>query len=349
MSNRMHIAILMANEFIKDLHAANKRTPTDYAFSQSGILFYWDHPKPEEARSNQEKRISFCFPPDYLQTPEFRASLITQITQQISTMQQSGYADYLTEPNKPAEPALWSEGKRPINSDYESYLSHVYTTGVVKKDRTGTGTKSIFGHQMRFDLSEGFPLVTTKKVHMKSIIVELLWFLRGDTNTKFLKDNGVTIWNEWEREGGDLGPIYGSQWRNWEDRRIVPFSEVEAASAKGYEFAENVHCGGDSEKTVMVRRIDQISEVINTLKTNPDSRRIIVSAWNVADLDRMALPPCHAFFQFYTEELPEMERLLISKNMGIDGTVSLEGEDIGDTLTRYGVPARRLSCQLYQR
>jgi thymidylate synthase len=156
---------------------------------------------------------------------------------------------------------------RPVRSQYEDFMRHVHTTGVLKTDRTGTGTRSVFGHQMRFDLAEGFPLVTTKKVHLKSIIVELLWFLRGDDNVKWLQERGVTIWNEWAREDGSLGPVYGVQWRNW------PKPD-----------------GG---------HVDQISEVVKQLKQSPDSRRIIVSAWNVGLIEQMALPPCHAFFQFY--------------------------------------------------
>ena len=155
----------------------------------------------------------------------------------------------------------------PIRSQYEDFMRHVDTHGVFKADRTGTGTKSVFGYQMRFDLNEGFPLVTTKKVHLKSIVYELLWFLQGSSDNHWLKSRGVTIWDEWAREDGDLGPVYGVQWRSW------PTPD-----------------GG---------HIDQISEVIKALKTNPDSRRIIVSAWNVAELDKMALMPCHAFFQFY--------------------------------------------------
>jgi thymidylate synthase len=150
---------------------------------------------------------------------------------------------------------------------YHSLLQRVLDEGVRKDDRTGTGTISVFGHQMRFDMSEGFPCLTTKKLHLKSIIYELLWFLHGDTNAKFLQDNGVRIWNEWADENGDLGHIYGYQWRHWDD-----------------------YTGG---------YIDQISEAVETIKNNPDSRRIIVSAWNVADLPNMNLPPCHAFFQFY--------------------------------------------------
>ncbi len=156
---------------------------------------------------------------------------------------------------------------RPIRSQYEDFMRHVHEHGVLKTDRTGTGTRSVFGHQMRFDLSEGFPLVTTKKVHLKSIIVELLWFLRGDDNVKYLKDHGVTIWDEWAREDGSLGPVYGVQWRNW------PKPD-----------------GG---------HVDQIGQVVQQLKSSPDSRRIIVSAWNVGLIEQMALPPCHAFFQFY--------------------------------------------------
>ncbi|MDH5539217.1 MAG: thymidylate synthase [Rhizobacter sp.] len=166
-------------------------------------------------------------------------------------------------------------------------MRHVFTHGVHKGDRTGTGTTSVFGHQMRFDLNEGFPLVTTKKLFTKAIILELLWFLRGDGNARWLQERGVTIWDEWAREDGDLGPVYGVQWRSW------PTPD-----------------GG---------HIDQIAEVVKQLKANPDSRRIIVSAWNVAELSKMALLPCHAFFQFYVAPSQVL-----------------------------GEPAR-LSCQLYQR
>lgn len=153
---------------------------------------------------------------------------------------------------------------------YLDLIKRVLAEGVKKEDRTGTGTISVFGHQSRYDLAEGFPLLTTKKLHLKSIIYELLWFLRGDTNVKYLQDNGVRIWNEWADEDGDLGHVYGFQWRSWPD-----------------------YDGGF---------IDQISEVVETLKHNPDSRRMIVSSWNVADIPTMKLPPCHAFFQFYVAE-----------------------------------------------
>jgi thymidylate synthase len=152
---------------------------------------------------------------------------------------------------------------------YLDLMRHVLNNGAKKEDRTGTGTLSVFGYQMRFDLSKGFPAVTTKKLHLKSIIYELLWFLKGETNIKYLKDNGVSIWNEWADSNGDLGPVYGAQWRSWNDG---------------------------------MNTIDQITDVINQIKTNPDSRRMIVSAWNVGQLDKMALMPCHVLFQFYVAD-----------------------------------------------
>ena len=182
---------------------------------------------------------------------------------------------------------MHTDAPRPIRQQYEDLLRHAFTHGVVKSDRTGTGTTSVFGYQMRFDLNEGFPLVTTKKVHLRSIIQELLWFLTGSSNNNWLKERGVSIWDEWAKPDGDLGPVYGVQWRSW--------------------------------PTPDGRHIDQISELMATLKTNPDSRRMIVSAWNVADLSKMALMPCHAFFQFYV--------------------APANGPDARP----------RLSCQLYQR
>ncbi len=153
---------------------------------------------------------------------------------------------------------------------YHDLMTHILEKGVKKDDRTGTGTLSVFGYQMRFDLSDGFPVITTKKLHLRSIIHELLWFLKGDTNIKYLKEHGVSIWDEWADEDGDLGPVYGYQWRSW-------------PAPDG-------------------RHIDQISNAIDTIRDNPDSRRIIVSAWNVGEINKMALPPCHAFFQFYVAE-----------------------------------------------
>ncbi len=174
---------------------------------------------------------------------------------------------------------------------YLNLLQHILDNGVHKNDRTGTGTISTFGYQMRFNLAEGFPLVTTKKLHTKSIIHELLWFLKGETNIAYLKENGVNIWNEWADENGELGPVYGKQWRSWE--------------------------GADG------KAIDQVADLIGQIKKNPDSRRLIISAWNVAELPEMALMPCHALFQFYTSPKP--------------------------TSTGEGEGRRTLSCQLYQR
>ncbi len=175
---------------------------------------------------------------------------------------------------------------------YLSLLQHILDNGVEKTDRTGTGTKSVFGYQMRFNLSEGFPMVTTKKVHMRSIIHELLWFLKGETNIAYLKENNVSIWNEWADENGELGPVYGKQWRSWEGANGVV--------------------------------IDQVKDLIAQIKKNPDSRRLIISAWNVAELPKMALMPCHTIFQFYTSPPTPLQR------------------ERGETRSR-------LSCQLYQR
>lgn len=155
-------------------------------------------------------------------------------------------------------------------NQYENLLKYVRDNGIMKSDRTGTGTLSVFGYQMRFDLNEGFPLITTKKIHLKSVVHELIWFLKGDTNVKYLHDYGVTIWDEWADEHGELGPIYGHQWRSW--------------------------------PTPNGQHIDQISQVIEMLKKNPNSRRIIVSAWNVSEIDKMSLPPCHVLFQFYVAD-----------------------------------------------
>ncbi len=157
-----------------------------------------------------------------------------------------------------------------IDTQYEDLLRHVLEHGTAKSDRTGTGTRSVFGHQLRYDLSAGFPLITTKRVHLKSIVYELLWFLRGDSNVRWLQEHGVSIWDEWADADGELGPVYGVQWRSW-------------------PTPDGTH-------------IDQLSQVLHTLRTDPDSRRMLVSAWNVAELDKMALAPCHAFFQFYVAD-----------------------------------------------
>lgn len=202
---------------------------------------------------------------------------------------------------------------------YLTFLKHIQTNGVHKSDRTGTGTTSVFGHQMRFDLNEGFPLVTTKKVHVKSIVQELLWMLSGSTNNNDLEAMGCTIWREWAQPNGDLGPIYGRQWRSWID------------SGAGYHYG-----------------IDQIEQAVNLLKTDPDSRRILVSAWNVADLPDMALAPCHCLFQFYTQELTVEERLAKWARVFDNGVVFDSGHTV-EMLDHYNVPKRKLSCQLYQR
>ena len=224
-----------------------------------------------------------------------------------------------------------------IDAQYEEFLAEVLDFGVKKSDRTGTGTLSTFGHQMRFDLAVGFPLVTIKKIHTKSVIAELLWFLSGSTNNNELEAMGSTIWRAWAREDGDLGPIYGRQWRSWPVRSTY-------VNDTGKRVA-------GSEST-----IDQISEAIRLLKTDPDSRRIIVSAWNVAELKDMALMPCHAMFQFYTRELTPQERMdhFAKSKCGPDAALlKIETLDDGAGAHQFfdtqGIPTRALSCQLYQR
>lgn len=304
-----------------------------------------------------------------------------------------------------------SANTRPVRTQYEDYLRYVDTNGRSKTDRTGTGTKSVFGYQMRFDLADGFPLVTTKKVHLKAIIEELRWFIMGSSNNNWLKERGVSIWNEWAKENGDLGPIYGVQWRSWPvtgEKVFVQFN-VHQRMEKALEFAEkspellafevnpqstitrqnqisdylaalyfrldqaekqNDQDAIDriDDKLLLLSHalrgeernpaIDQLTEVINTIKTNPDSRRMIVSAWNVADLPKMALPPCHALFQFYVSDLTREERARYAIDKGIFMKVpgvaeaSLEHwtHPDGDAFLDYaGVPTKKLSCQLYQR
>lgn len=199
---------------------------------------------------------------------------------------------------------------------YLDLMRQIKETGVVKTDRTGTGTVSIFAPQMRFDLRKGFPLVTTKKTHLKSIIYELLWFLRGDTNTQYLHENGVGIWDEWQDENGDLGPIYGKQWVSW-------------TAADGHV-------------------VNQIQQMVDLLKNSPDSRRMVVSAWNVAELPQMKLTPCHCLFQFYTAPLSHKERLRWYINSDIETRQGITETDEA-FMERIGVPKFRLDCQLYQR
>ena len=204
------------------------------------------------------------------------------------------------------------------DNEYLQLIRTVLESGAQKGDRTGTGTISKFAMPMRFDLTGGsIPLLTTKKMHTKSIIHELLWFLDGDTNIKYLNDNGVRIWNEWADEEGNLGPIYGAQWRNWGG---VPS-----------QFNEGKYIGGE----------DQIARAISQLRNNPNDRRIIVSAWNVGEIDQMALPPCHAFFQFWSRELSCAERMILEGSGHFDITHEI--------LDMRGVPRRALSCHLYQR
>lgn len=324
---------------------------------------------------------------------------------------------------------------------YLDLMHNVFLNGAVKEDRTGTGTKSLFGQQMRFDLSDGkFPLVTTKKCHLKSIIHELLWFLQGDTNVRYLKENGVSIWDDWVLEGtgeyrdltikerselvskkgeealekwvdhirelrgdflegmaeltaeftekhhlfldeleiprrvlvaGELGPVYGSQWRKWEDVRIVSVAEVEKYDDLGYEFVDTLGNTLMTGKVVMARKIDQIADLIKSLTTNADSRRHMVSAWNPAYVEEQALPPCHSMFQFYTAPLTAKERgewyhghsteeeqfekqvvpIADILDRKFDGLISEEAAlaEIAAVYDSLGVPQRRLSCQLYQR
>ncbi|HHJ0712852.1 TPA: thymidylate synthase [Escherichia coli] len=238
---------------------------------------------------------------------------------------------------------------------YLALMQDILDNGVVKKDRTGVGTLSVFGRQLRFDLKEGFPLVTTKKVHLKSIIHELLWFLNGDTNVKYLQENGVRIWNEWANEEGNLGPVYGKQWREWRDCKVVECHDVgrtQQLMQRGYKYIGNIKEDGTTY-LVYEKPHDQISKVIQQLREDPDSRRIIVSAWNVADLDDMALNPCHNYFQFYTTEMTLLERLdwyEVNEPEKFASAPLINHVDIDDeerlheTLDREGIPRRKLSC-----
>lgn len=238
---------------------------------------------------------------------------------------------------------------------YLALMQDILDNGVVKKDRTGVGTLSVFGRQLRFDLKEGFPLVTTKKVHLKSIIHELLWFLNGDTNVKYLQENGVKIWNEWANAEGELGPVYGKQWREWRDCKVVECHDVgrtQQLMQRGYKYIGNMKEDGTTY-LVYEKPHDQISKVIQQLREDPDSRRIIVSAWNVSDLDDMALNPCHNYFQFYTTEMTLLERLdwyEVNEPEKFANAPLINHEDIDDeerlheTLDREVIPRRKLSC-----
>lgn len=238
---------------------------------------------------------------------------------------------------------------------YLALMQDILDNGVVKKDRTGVGTLSVFGRQLRFDLKEGFPLVTTKKVHLKSIIHELLWFLNGDTNVKYLQENGVKIWNAWSDEEGNLGPVYGKQWREWRDCKVVECHDVRRTQQlmqRGYKYIGNMKEDGTTY-LVYEKAHDQISKVIQQLREDPDSRRIIVSAWNVGDLDDMALNPCHNYFQFYTTEMTLLERLdwyEVNEPEKFANAPLINHEDIDseerlhEILDREGIPRRKLSC-----
>lgn len=235
---------------------------------------------------------------------------------------------------------------------YLALMQDILDNGVVKKDRTGVGTLSVFGRQLRFDLKEGFPLVTTKKVHLKSIIHELLWFLNGDTNVKYLQENGVKIWNEWANEEGELGPVYGHQWREWMDTKMVYLWDERSKDVlreRGYRYVGTIAKDNPEESIVIYRKShDQISKVIQQLREDPDSRRIIVSAWNVSDLDDMALNPCHNYFQFYTTEMTVLERLNWFEENEPEKFACTPLHNVEKLLhiilDREGVPCRKLSC-----
>jgi thymidylate synthase len=210
---------------------------------------------------------------------------------------------------------------------YVDLILKTLKEGQYKSDRTGTGTKSIFGHQSEYDLREGFPLLTLKRTHWKSIVHENLWFLQGGTNTKYLKENGVTIWDEWADEKGDLGPVYGKQWVDWGGYEIVNGEEIEGLN----------------------EGINQMQKAINTLKTNPDDRGNIVSAWNVGELHKMALRPCHAFFQFYSVEINTKERYELFDRWSKEKRLDLSGMSIETAMEHYKFPSRYVDLQLYQR
>lgn len=222
--------------------------------------------------------------------------------------------------------------------NYQTYLRHILDNGVDKSDRTGTGTRSVFGYQMRWGLQHGFPLVTTKKVHLKAIIHELLWFLSGSTNIKPLLEHNVHIWDEWADENGDLGPVYGSQWRSWAGYTMQPGNDTVT-----HEDGSTTHF----DAKVNLRRIDQINNVLKSLATNPDSRRHIVSAWNPSEVESMALPPCHALFQFYVRPLSMLTRWSMLP-YEVKSGLSFGSSNAKEAIEKE-TPAVALDCQLYQR
>ena len=245
----------------------------------------------------------------------------------------------------------------PNEDAYLRLLAQILLKGKESDDRTGVGTIKMFGNQLEFDMRDGFPLLTTKTLHFKSILHELLWFLRGDTNIKYLQDNGVTIWDEWADENGDLGPVYGKQWRNWAGPLMECDGRYSGDCAQPAEFDDSNTFGGKVVETtypsaydsyVFHKPIDQIKEAYNTLKNNPDSRRIIVSAWNPADIDKMALPPCHMMFQFGTEVLSIAEKIsyVHSHAPHLSGSAREEFERYYKSAK---MPERRLNLKMYQR
>jgi len=247
---------------------------------------------------------------------------------------------------------------RPVQTQYEDMMRFIRDHGRYKGDRTGTGTKSIFGYQLRYNLQHGFPLITTKKVATKPMVTELLWFLKGDTNIGYLHEHGCHIWDEWADKDGNLGPVYGAQWRAWPGKFAVmqtaSMASPERQLPDGARDVVNIVGQTGDLHTIYQEPIDQIEWVVNRLKTNPDCRRIIVSAWNVAELPKMALMPCHALFQFYTHELTLKERqdLYLTDEPQPDYAAETDEavmQHLHKFLDEQGVPRRALSCQLYQR
>jgi thymidylate synthase len=242
----------------------------------------------------------------------------------------------------------------PQEQTYLNLMHNVHTNGQIKTDRTGTGTRSDFGKMMRFNLQDGIPMLTTKKIHLKSIIHEIIWFLAGSTNIQYLKDNGVTIWDEWADENGELGPVYGKQWRRWEDTKVVPVNrmdEIDELVAQGYTQLGHITKLDFTLCSVLQKEYDQITDAMNAIKNNPDSRRIIVNAWNVGDVPGMKLPPCHAMYQFYVSDMTSQERAnyAIRKGVEISQDMVSHYASVDEYLDHVHIPRKKLSCMLYQR